>query len=386
MTLEEFTAQLNGSTFWREFTFSQNQFSPRPGQEVELADNVVWLGENLFVIQMKEREQPTDDPETERRWFKKKVRGNAVSQIKDTLRFLEEHESIVIINGRGQLHEIRGADIRQIEKIVLYVAGPALPDDCRTIRFHISEVAGFIHVFEWTDYSQVVKTLAVPEEVRRYLEYRRDALRALSDTEVTVVEADILAAYMSDEAIPSPISHRMLDRLFDDADQTDLSPIMHRLADHIQHPEIGGNYARILLEFAKLPRSGWRAAKERLDLVIKQARNGEFERPYRFAFPPSDCSFMFSPLLPEMPPTGVDGEKSRITALQNLTAIAKYLAKASKGVGVLVSKDGDYLHLDWCLIDHSWKQDPDLEANLEERDPFGAVREKKIDGYYFVNS
>lgn len=386
MTLEEFTAQLNGSTFWREFTFSQNQFSPRPGQEVELADNVVWLGENLFVIQMKEREQPTDDPETERRWFKKKVRGNAVSQIKDTLRFLEEHESIVIINGRGQLHEIRGADIRQIEKIVLYVAGPALPDDCRTIRFHISEVAGFIHVFERTDYSQVVKTLAVPEEVRRYLEYRRDALRALSDTEVTVVEADILAAYMSDEAIPSPISHRMLDRLFDDADQTDLSPIMHRLADHIQHPEIGGNYARILLEFAKLPRSGWRAAKERLDLVIKQARNGEFERPYRFAFPPSDCSFMFSPLLPEMPPTGVDGEKSRITALQNLTAIAKYLAKASKGVGVLVSKDGDYLHLDWCLIDHSWKQDPDLEANLEERDPFGAVREKKIDGYYFVNS
>jgi len=38
MTLEEFTAQLNGSTFWKEFTFSQNQFSPRPGQELELAD------------------------------------------------------------------------------------------------------------------------------------------------------------------------------------------------------------------------------------------------------------------------------------------------------------------------------------------------------------
>lgn len=385
MTLEEFTAQLNGSTFWREFTFSQNQFSPRPGQEVELADNVVWLGEVLFVIQMKEREKPTDDRETERRWFKKKVRGKAVSQIKDTLRFLEEHECIGITNGRGQRYEVRGADIRQIEKIVLYAAGPALPDDCSTIRFHISENAGFIHVFEQSDYSQVIKTLAVPEEVRRYLVYRQDALRALSDTEVTVVEADILAAYMVDEVIPSPISHRILSRLFDDADQTDLSPIMHRLADHIQHSDSGGDYTRILLEFAKLPRSGWRAAKERLDLVIKQARSGEFERPYRFAFQPTDCSFMFSPLLPQMPTTGVEGEKARITGLQNLTSVAKYLAKASKGVGVLVSKDGDYLHLDWCLIDQSWECDPDLDAYLEEGNLFGAVREKKIDGYYFVN-
>lgn len=41
MTLEEFTAQLNGSTFWEEFTFSQNKFSPRLGQELELADRVV---------------------------------------------------------------------------------------------------------------------------------------------------------------------------------------------------------------------------------------------------------------------------------------------------------------------------------------------------------
>lgn len=385
MTLEEFTAQLNGSTFWREFTFSQNQFSPRPGQEVELADNVVWLGEVLFVIQMKEREQPTDDLKIERRWFNRKVRGKAVSQIKDTIKFLEEHESIKITNGRGHLREIRGADIRQIEKIVLYAAGPELPDDCRAVRFHISETAGFIHVFEQTDYSQVVTNLAVPEEVRRYLKYRQGALRVLSDAEVTVVEADILAAYMSDEAIPTPISHKILSRLFDDADQTDLSPIMNRLADHIQHPDSGGDYTLILLEFAKLPRSGWRAAKERLDLVIKQARNGEFERPYRFAFPPSDCSFMFSPLLPEMPTTGVDGEKARMASLQNLTAIAKYLAKTSKGVGVLVSKDRHYFHLDWCMINHCWEKDPGFEEKIEDGNLFGAVREREVNGYYFFN-
>ncbi|CAN7444738.1 hypothetical protein LJR255_002862 [Pararhizobium sp. LjRoot255] len=385
MTLEEFTAQLNGSTFWKEFTFSQNQFSPRPGQELELADSFVWLGDTAFIIQMKERAEPKDDPEAERRWFKDAILRTAVRQIKDSLRFLNEHASISIANERGQRHDVSGDDIQHIEKIILYAAGPSLPEDCRRIQYHASQTAGFIHVFERDTYSHVVKTLAVPEEVRRYLEYRQNALLALSDAKVTVVEADILAAYMSDEALPTPTSHKALDRLFDDAAQTDLSPIMNRLADHIQNPDSGSDYVRILIEFAKLPRSGWRAAKERLDLVINQAKNGEFERPYRFAFPPTDCSFMFSPFFPGMQTTGPEGEQTRRTGLLNLTTVAKYLGETAKGVGVLASKDGDHFHLDWCLIDHAWEQDPDLEAHLERGNLFGAVREKKIDGYYFVN-
>lgn len=44
MTLENFTAHLNASTFWKEFTFSQTKFSPRPTQQVELADGVVLIG------------------------------------------------------------------------------------------------------------------------------------------------------------------------------------------------------------------------------------------------------------------------------------------------------------------------------------------------------
>lgn len=385
MTLEEFTAQLNGSTFWKEFTFSKNQFSPRPGQEFELADSFVWLGDTAFIIQMKERTEPKDDPEAERRWFKDAILRTAARQIKDSLRFLNEHASISIANERGQRYDISGNDIRDREKIILYAAGPSLPDDCRCIQYHISQTAGFIHVFEQDAYSRVVQTLAVPEEVRRYLQYRQKALLQLAESKTVVIEGDVLAAYMTDEQLPSPSSHNALDRLFDDADQTDLSPIMNHLADHIQNPDSSNDYVRILLEFAKLPRSGWRAAKARLDLVIAQARNGEFERPYRFAFPPTNCSFMFSPILPGMPTTGPEGELARITGLQNLTSVAKYLDKSAKGIGVLVSKDGDHIQLDWCLIDHDWEQDLELDVHLERGNPFGAVREQKIDGYYFVN-
>jgi hypothetical protein len=385
MTLEDFTAQLNGSTFWKEFTFSQNQFSPRPGEEVELADNVVWLGETAFVIQMKERERPTDDPEVERRWFKNKVRGKAISQIKDSIGFLQEHESISITNGRGRRYEVRGADIRHLEKIVLYAAGPSLPGECKAISYHVSETAGFVHIFDRNDYSLVVKTLAVPEEIRRYLECRQKVLLTLAEARTSVVEADVLAAYLSDEELPSPLSHKALARLVDDAEQTDISPIMNRLADHIQNPNDSSDYSRILLEFAKLPRSAWRAAKERLDLSIEMAKGERFERPYRFYFPATDCSFMFSPFVPGKPTTGPEGEQARTTGLQNLTSIAKYLSKAGKGVGVLVSKDGDHLHLDWCLIEEAWEIAPELDAHLATNNLFGSVREKKIDGYYFVN-
>lgn len=385
MTLEELTEQLNGSTFWKEFTFSQNQFSPHPGKELELADNVIWLGETLFVIQLKEREKPTDDPEAERRWFRTKVRNKACRQIKDSLRFLQEHENILITNGRGQSHEVRRSEIRHVEKIVIYSSASALPEDCKAIRSHVSRTAGFIHIFDWAGYSQVVKTLAVPEEVRRYLEFRQRVLCLQTDTNAAVVEADILGAYMSDEGVPIPTSHNVLSRLFDDAKYADLSPIMNRLADNIQHSVRGDNYIRILLEFAKLPRSAWRVAKERLDLAIEQAKTGQFERPYRFIFPESDCSFMFSSILPNAQKTGIEGEQARATILQSLTYDAKYLAKTSKGVGVLVSYDSDYFNLDWCLIEGVWEYNRDHEQSIKKSNLFSDVKEKEIYGYYFVN-
>jgi hypothetical protein len=156
----------------------------------------------------------------------------------------------------------------------------------------VSETAGFIHVIERNDYRLVLETLRVPDEVRRYLKYREAVLPPLRAADNEVGESDILAAYMSDEPIPSPSSHLKLGCLLDENDRIDLSPIMSRLADHILNPG-GHNYTRILLEFARLPRSAWRAARERLDLSINAAKNGEFMQPYRFHFPETDCSFVF---------------------------------------------------------------------------------------------
>jgi len=152
MTLEEFTAQLNATTFWKEFTFSETRFFPRPRQQVELADGIVKIGSLALVFQLKERTEETLDPETERQWFRRKVLGKATDQIKASLRYLAENEKILLTNGQGHEIAVRGVDLEYIKKIVVFLPGRSLPRDCWETKFHVSTTAGFIHIVAAHDY------------------------------------------------------------------------------------------------------------------------------------------------------------------------------------------------------------------------------------------
>ncbi len=79
MTLEQYITRLHSLAFWKEFTFGRNRFAPQPGNELELADNLIWLGNYACVLQLKEREDETDDPDIERSWFMNKVLKKATS-------------------------------------------------------------------------------------------------------------------------------------------------------------------------------------------------------------------------------------------------------------------------------------------------------------------
>lgn len=56
VTLEEFIAELHSMAFFKEFTFSKNEFSPNPRRELQLADNLIWMGDFLAVFQAKDEE------------------------------------------------------------------------------------------------------------------------------------------------------------------------------------------------------------------------------------------------------------------------------------------------------------------------------------------
>jgi len=165
--------ELHSLLFFEEFTFGRNKFKPPSSSELELADAVVLLGDVLLIYQIKERSPSSvGDAETERRWFKDKVLGKAKRQVADTLRYLQTYPEIRVPNERGHAFNLAGSAFADILKIIIYHPSPNLPDDCRRIRHHVSNSAGFIHIVEARDYLEIARTMRVPDEVVRYFKYR----------------------------------------------------------------------------------------------------------------------------------------------------------------------------------------------------------------------
>lgn len=383
MTLEEYIAHLNSLAFWREFTFAHNKFTPQPGRELELADSLVWFGARAYILQLKQRDDPTDDPVVERTWFQRKVLGKATSQVRDSLRFLQENPEIQITNQRGHHFEIRRNALTEITKIVVFLAGSALPEDCWKTRYHVSKTAGFIHILATNDYLGILEKLRVPEDIARYFAYREEVAPALKATDAELSEADIMGAFLNEENIPTPQSHMILRSLVQDLDAFDLSGLLGDIHDHINCADRPYDYYRILQEFAQVPRSVWREVKLRFMKSLDASRDAQFTLPFRVTFPATDCTFMIAPLDPSLPATGVEGEKLRVTGLQGFTSAAMYLTKSAKGIGILISRDGEYFQIDWCLIDMPWRYDPEMEERLAKANPFRPANERSVDSFLF---
>lgn len=386
MRLEEYIAHLNGLAFWKEFTFANNKFMPLPGKELELADNFVWLGDYAFVLQLKERIAANEDPQAERLWFRNKVLGKATKQVRDTLQFLREHETIRITNERGDAFDIRGAELADITSIVVFLGGQALPEDCLHTHYHVSSTAGFIHVLAAHDYLGILEKLRVPEDIRRYFAYRREVTPRLRDAGVVVNESDIMGAFLGEQNLPTQKSRKVLHRFVQDLDAFDLSQLIGNLHSHLQRSEQPYDYYRIMLEFARVPRSVWREVKLRFTLSLETVQKKRFTRPFRLAFPASDCAFMIAPLDPEIPATGPESVKTRVTGLQNLTYAAMYETKVSKGVGILISKDGEHVQIDWSLLNVPWRPDSQMDGKLAASNPFREAKEETINSFLFASA
>ena len=211
MSFENDIAKLNEHFFFQEFTFSKNQFSPVPGNEVELADNLIWLDEMIIVFQLKERNVSGDSTvEAERKWFEKKVLGVATGQITDTLTYLNSSHQIDVENHRGHRFLLISSNVSTVHKVVCYATVHELPDECRRKKFHISSTAGVIHLFSAHDYLGIVQTLLTPSELSEYLDFREELINRLtqfydiSGTPMTVIFDDIDPAQDEDEEPGEP--------------------------------------------------------------------------------------------------------------------------------------------------------------------------------------
>ena len=161
-----------------------------------------------------------------------------------------------------------------------------------------------------------------------------------------------------------------------------IAPFMRGLHDHLSTPEFSDDYYRILIEFAKLPRSVWRKVRERIELCIEKVRADEFAKPYRITDPSTGCGFVFIPVESKIV-SEPDWPILRTNAIQNFTKLHKYDQQLSKCIGVLVAKDGEYFEIVWCFVEDEWVFDADLQRYLNEKNPFRPVHGAIVQGYKF---
>ena len=114
--------ELNNNYFFEEFTFGQNKFIDHSnGQELEFADNVIWIDDFFLIFQIKERNSEVE--KNIENWFKSKIEKKAVQQIKNTLSYINKYDEILITNEKGVIHDIAKAKINVPLKLIVYNPG-----------------------------------------------------------------------------------------------------------------------------------------------------------------------------------------------------------------------------------------------------------------------
>ena len=380
MAFEDNVGALNEYFFFQEFTYSNATFRPNPGEEVELADSLVWIGNAAIAYQLKERERvQATTPEEEFRWFGRKVLRKATRQVRDTLAYIARNPAVSLRNHRGHELTLHGDRLKTLCKIVVYLPNEQLPQNCRCIKHHHSRTAGLIHIVPANDYVGIVTTLLTPAEVIDYLDYREALIKKWPQRTLDLPEPALVGHYLHGnlEEEPQPRHRDYLEALKHEAEIWDMSGVIKVFADRVTTDGGATNYYPILSAVAELKRNELVEFKKRFLLSIEKARENEFVQPYRVAFPRTDCGFIFIPLTTEFIP-------HRRVGLQNLTIAHKYDQKLTRCVGVSFAPDGNgWYSVEWCYVEHPWEHDPELDRFLAKNRPFRKVKYAKASRYRF---
>ena len=379
MNFEELLSNLNENVFLKEFTFSKNFFTPPNESEYELADNLIFLENFIFIYQCKERRSNSNviNNNVEKRWFESKILKKATRQIRDTISYFKRYSPIRLKNHRG--HEFKiNLDNKKVFKIISY-DNQNLPIDCMRVNYHKSKHVGFIHILPIDNYFNVINTLYTPYEISEYFKFREKIILNNLSKDYFVDEISLLGQYLSGrlEDKPSKNYIKYFVCFKNDLGEFNLNPLLLKFGDRIYGPS-GDNkdYYSILTEFSKLNRAYLKQIKGRVDCCLEKLFKDEIIIPTRVYNPETCCGFVVMTL----PNSMIKGKRQY---LENTTIAAKYELNYKKEIGILFVKDGNDIIIDWCLIIGPNKKNETLETILKENNPFREVDIKKISRYNF---
>lgn len=378
---ENTISKINSNVFFKEFTFTKNNFTDlTTKQRLEFSDNVVWLDNIFFIIEIKERD--SNEGMGEEKWFDNKVLRKAVNQIKNSHRYLEKYPEIPIVNEKGHSKNISNADLNDIQNIVIYSVSTEFSEEKRHIKFYQSQAIGLIHLFHSEDYYWICKYLITPAEVKEYLVFREKLFlnhpNSLNHLPEQYVLGHFLETLDTSELVPRYIEN--LSKYRSDLYDFNMSYIINNFKTKIsQDPKGKTDYYFIIAELAKLNRSELSEFKKRYLRAVEKCQESEIDTPYRMYIPRTDCAFVFIPLVEKV-------IEHWETALTNYSFAQKYDQKATKCVGLVIYEivlgEEKYFDMRWMYLEEEWKYNEEMEELLSRNFPFRGVKTKYVDNRY----
>lgn len=378
--LEDFVAQLNANVFFAEFAFSATELRvPDTGQQVELADHLVLLGDVGLLFQLKERDAAaSQEPGALEAWFANKVRKQAVKQLRATRAMLDAFRGHLLRNQRGHEVPVQLHADAQTVAVVIYRS----PADVvfRADRYCDSRSAGFVHILRDVDYFGVCQYLVTPAEVIEYLDFRRRALTGRDPSDPTISEAALVGQFIGgDLAAPPAKKYEHVLRAFrDDLDEWDISFLTANLGSRIAYregDESETSHYRILAEFARLSRSELREFKKRLRLALEAVLHDRLELPYRLASPRTGCGFLILPVPSEL-------HDSARQALHNYAIASKHEYQVERHVALSIIRRSPHVDIEWMYVHGPNGPNPELDALLARDYPFRRSVERPMPRYF----
>ncbi len=373
MTLEELVNNTNISFFFKEFTYSSNKFSNYNKEELELADYLILVKNQLLIFQVKERneEEKTVDDSI---WLRNIVNKKAKKQIKDTILYLDNYTPIEIENNHKHTMKFNKSNEYKIQKIICF--------KCESIekykKFSLTQDVGVIHYFSFEDYQNIIKSLSTFAEIWEYIEFKEKLFRKYGTEIEDLSESVFIGHYVSNELYAKPhIRYEYYyDKLLKSVDNYDIRHILSIMGDRLEDTRetTSVDYYPILEEFSLLPRSYLRHIKKLFYFIFDAARDSIYRSPKRLLIKQNNCGFVFYSL-----PKDVATERKKI--LNNVTMQAKYSLKSTVQIGVSIVYEGEDFLIDWAYINEEHKFNEELEKILKESNIFDDLKFKKFPRY-----
>lgn len=356
---------INSNLFFKEFSFSRNNFTSKDGKQLQLADNVIWLDNIFFIYQIKERNLLATGSED--KWFKNKILKKAKNQIKGTLKYFDENKKIIIENERGHKLNVSEAEVSVVKKIIIYNSTSSLNEQLRFLKFYRSKSIQLIHLFHLDDYEAVCNFLHTPAEILEYLSFREELYKKHEQELNLLPEQYVLGHFLETSQTEKIVLDYLknLKKFENNISDFDVSFIIENFKNRIIKVGKDDDYYKIIKQIAMLDRAELKEFKLRFDLSLKKAESQTFTVPYRMTSVNTACGFVFIPML-------LKDFRFWEDALSNLTRGHKYEHKLNKCIGMIVCHNPKekYYDINWSYIEYDWVVEEDVEKLLRDSYPF----------------